>query len=504
MQASGVIARESTPGLNAGAPSRFSAPLGYAILVLIGALLVEVLAEGWLVTWFGVRGVDSDGVVVVDPAQWPKAVKNGLYCLLFVLTSAKFTLDRAWRGLTTKADLALVVLAAVMVIAGLFGGSSAVLIGQALFVYLRGVIVFYALRAVRPSYREVKPLLWIGGVVVALNVLLGIWQFLVGRTGYTSLGWVDLQWAGENRAQGLLDHPNNLGHVSGFMLLGLVAWFVSVDRVKARWWVLFVLVAVGLSVAQSRQSMAAAMIAIAVVAFVRRGRFKALIAAAVTVAVLSTLPAAFSQQNRRELAYRLGGLFNALHMSGGEDSRRECAGNPACEGTDGEIRVLFVKQGMRLWAASPLLGYGAGQFGGIVAVKHDRAWNRDPRFQAVLGAEGFFLHGFKSTSVDVFWLHLLVELGLIGLAAYLVWLFLVGLPLWRYAWHRGGRTGRRRQAVAPDRAVVVWSVATLVFAVLIAAWSPSLEDPLFPPLMFLVLGTGWVLASVTRSRAEGA
>lgn len=502
MQTSGIVTREAANEPPAGLSARFSRPLGRVILVLLGALLVEVLLEGWLVTWFGVRSVDA-GVTTLDPADWPKTVKSGLYGALFVLTAAKFTLDRTWRSVTTKADIALVALGLIMVIAGLFGGSPAILIGQALFVYFRGVIVFYAFRAVRLSWHEVKPLLWIGGGMIAFNVVIGIWQFFAGKSAYTVLGWVNLKWAGENRAQGLLDHPNNLGHLSALMLLGLLAWLVSVEKVKAGWWVLFVLVAAGLSVAQSRQSTVAVMAAIAVIAVVRRGRLKAIMAAAVTVIVLSTLPIVLSPQNRGDLAYRLGGLLNALLMSGGKGSKEECARNPDCVGTDGEIRVLFIKQGAQLWAASPVLGYGVGQFGGIVAIKHDPEWNRDPRFQEVLGSDGFFLHGFESTSVDVFWLHLLVEVGALGVAAYLVWLWFVGLPLWRAAWQLGGRAGRLRQPAGRDGSIILWSVVTLVFAVLIATWSISLEDPLFPPLMFSVLGFGWVLLKNAPSRIEG-
>src|SRR6266542_1508869 len=39
---------------------------------------------------------------------------------------------------------------------------------------------------------------------------------------------------------------------------------------------------------------------------------------------------------------------------------------------------------------------------------------------------------------------------------------------------------------------VYWAPAALVFAVLIAFLSPSLEDPLFPPLLFSILGIAWL------------
>jgi hypothetical protein len=38
--------------------------------------------------------------------------------------------------------------------------------------------------------------------------------------------------------------------------------------------------------------------------------------------------------------------------------------------------------------------------------------------------------------------------------------------------------------------------------VLAAGWSPVLEDPVFPPLLFAVLGFAWVLQRREEPRAE--
>jgi hypothetical protein len=98
--------------------------------------------------------------------------------------------------------------------------------------------------------------------------------------------------------------------------------------------------------------------------------------------------------------------------------------------------------------------------------------------------------------VDVFWLHLLVEVGALGLIAYLAWMYLIGAPLVGAASRRGNE---------PRDAIFLWSTAALAFAVLIATWSASLEDPLFPPMLFGVLGFGWVLLwSMSSSAASAA
>jgi O-antigen ligase len=135
--------------------------------------------------------------------------------------------------------------------------------------------------------------------------------------------------------------------------------------------------------------------------------------------------------------------------------------------------VLFAQQGVRLWVKEPLLGYGVGQFGGIVAFKDNPGW---------AGKLGFDLHGAKPDQVDSFWLHLLVETGLLGVLAYFVWLFFLVAPMVR------ART--RGPGVHP---FVLWGPAVLAFSVFTALLSPALEDPLYPPLMFTALGLAWVV-----------
>lgn len=491
-------------------PSNRPRPLAVAILVVLGLLLVQVLFEGWLVTLFGFHHPNEYGNPAVDPAEWPKTIKSGLYFVLLALTALKFTVDRTWRTLTTKADIALVVLGAIMAIAGLLGGSSTVLIGQALFVYFRGVIVFYAFRALRPNWSQVKPALWIGGAVVAVSSLIGLVQFWVGHPAYTALGWVEMKWAGENRAHGLFPHPNDLGHLAGLMVLALVSWFMTVEKVSRRWWALYALICLGLSVAQSRQSMMAVFAAFAVIALLRRNRWRRLISAGVIFTLLSALPIALSQENRENLAYRMGGVFNALLLPGWGGKGKGPHRVPP-EGIDREVRVLYITQGVQLIEDSPLLGFGVGQFGGIVAVKADPQWNMDPRFVEILGPDGFYMYGFEAVSVDVFWLHLIVEAGVIGLLAYLVWLYFVGSPMFRAARRRGPPAQTDRVGTDPAHHwIYIWAATALVFAVLTAAWSPVLEDPVFPPLLFAVLGFGWVLrqreqraASQTGSQIGG-
>jgi hypothetical protein len=203
--------------------------------------------------------------------------------LLVALSAAKISVERRWREFTTRADIALLVLVLVMTVAGLLGTSGPVLIGQAIFVYLRGAIVFYAVRALHPTWGQVRRVMWIVGSVIGLNVLVAVVQMFADRPAYTGLGLVDRTWADIHRATGLLDHPNHLGHVLGLVLIGLLAFVTGLPRLtrddpaparkqRRLWWAAIAVAALGLAATQSRESMLATLAAGALIWWLRRLR----------------------------------------------------------------------------------------------------------------------------------------------------------------------------------------------------------------------------------------
>ena len=222
-------------------------------------------------------------------------------------------------------------------------------------------------------------------------------------------------------------------------------------------------------------------------------------------------PLAFSPSNRAEWGRRLSGVVNAFETPSGSEPGKSgpepgkqgstsppaaadlgvCEKDPDAAGCEEsyvppprEIRVLYYQQGLRLWAHEPILGYGIGHFGGIVAYRTNPDWNLDHRFDK---GGGFDKYGFRAKTVDSFWLHLLVEAGALGLAGYLAWMYLLAAPL--------AGAARRRAGSADDTVnpFFYWAPAAVLFGFLIAFLSPSLEDPLFAPLMFSILGVAWAL-----------
>jgi hypothetical protein len=300
-------------------------------------------------------------------------------------------------------------------------------------------------------------------------------------------------------------------------MLGMLAYFVTrppAAKVGWRWWSVFTGVAVAFSATQSRESLIGFVAGTGVIVLMRRGGWPVLRVASVALLLVvgfATAQIALSPGNREELQRRLAGVISAFEVRSGEEGTSYCvAGSQDC-GADGrseipqrEVRVLYAQQGTELWLKRPVLGYGVGQFGGIVATEHDPRWWADPRF----GLHGFNMHGFNAQQVDSFWLHLLVETGAVGSLAYLTWLAMLVAPFLALALRSRGNGPAPRAPPAPDRRIppvvsgparrvlhpaAYWAPAAVALGVMIAFFSASLEDPVFPPLLFTVLGVAWLL-----------
>lgn len=95
-------------------------------------------------------------------------------------------------------------------------------------------------------------------------------------------------------------------------------------------------------------------------------------------------------------------------------------------GEGNDLRVIFIDQGLPLLGEKPLLGVGPGYYGGAVA----QTWG-SPVYDR-LGDEA------PERAVDNFWLHLLVEFGILGTLAYCaIYVLAVWRPL-RAAWRQSG------------------------------------------------------------------
>lgn len=514
--------------------------IDHLLWTLLLCLLVLVLCEGWL------NGVPLQARMSsfgeVEPTTWPRLLKNGLYISLAVVAAAKITVARRWRSFATDADVALVVLFVVLVVAGLVSGSSLPLIGQAIFVYLRGAVIFYAWRALAPGGAQVRRFLLALAPLVAVHALAGILQLVFGRSAYLWLGWNDMTWADINRAQGLFRHPNDLGHLLALVALGLAAVLATRPRRPVRWWSALGVVLLGLGATQSRQTILAVIAGLVIIALVNGARRKIAFGCVALVVLFAAMPLVITPSNRAEWSRRLDGVINAVKAPSGQRTdvsptptptstptsaptsgptagpagsatppqdppSQSAAAQPAPESqpsasappVEREIRVLYAQQAFDLWLRRPLLGYGTGQFGGYVAYQNNPRWNEDPRF----GPDGFDMHGFYTETVDSFWLHLWVETGAIGVLTYVLWMFLLVRPLLAAARRARRRTDPRGDPALPSP-TLPWAIATTAVALFVAFLSISLEGPLFPALLFTVLGIAWTRGLFRPAGADRA
>jgi O-antigen ligase len=298
--------------------------------------------------------------------------------------------------------------------------------------------------------------------------------------------------------------------------LGLVCWFVYRAQVSRRAKASLVVLAVALAASQSREAVAAVTVSVVLIWVLSRVHLRRIILVVILIGISSAGIVAARPSNWVEWQRRLTGVVDAFRVPSGSEG--DVLPTPTASPGPGvtpvppsssavparEIRVLYYQQGVRLWADSPLVGYGVGQFGGIVAQENNPNWHLNPRF----GPEGFDRHGFKSVQVDSFWLHLLVETGTIGFVAYLVWLFMLIRPLLqRIRRYRGPRPEDPDGGEAapspppaetppdPARPFALWAIVALAFAAQVAFLSASLEDPLLPALLFTIMGIAWAVSS---------
>lgn len=146
-------------------------------------------------------------------------------------------------------------------------------------------------------------------------------------------------------------------------------------------------------------------------------------------------------------------------------------------GTGRDLRVLFVLNGMPILADHPLLGVGPGIYGGAAADIYGTP------VYARYGTDKLFANATQRT-VDDFWLHLVVESGLLGLTAYLAMVATALAPIIR----------RARMATMKRGVVLAGITGAVTGLALNAVTTMLLEANSVAFLFWFLLGIGSQLA----------
>jgi hypothetical protein len=155
-------------------------------------------------------------------------------------------------------------------------------------------------------------------------------------------------------------------------------------------------------------------------------------------------------------------------------------------GAGQDLRVLFILNGLPIVRDHPLIGVGPGRYGGAAADIYGTP------VYAQYGTDELFENPTQRT-VDDFWLHLLVESGLLGLATYLAMVGAALVPIVRAA----------RRAVA-GREVALAGIGGAVIGLGINALTTMLLEANSVAFLFwFLLGIGSQLAAVPDPEPGG-
>jgi putative inorganic carbon (HCO3(-)) transporter len=151
-------------------------------------------------------------------------------------------------------------------------------------------------------------------------------------------------------------------------------------------------------------------------------------------------------------------------------------------GLSGDLRTLFVLNAIPIVRDHPLLGVGPGRYGGAVADNYGT-----PIYDEY-GTTRLFWNPLQRT-VDNFWLHILVEVGILGFVAFLATAMLPGLRILRAARHT---IGWRRIMLGGTAAATAGMAVSSATTMLLEANSIGF------PFWFL-LGVGGLVAASVRT-----
>lgn len=156
-------------------------------------------------------------------------------------------------------------------------------------------------------------------------------------------------------------------------------------------------------------------------------------------------------------------------------------------GIGGDLRTLFVLNAMPIIRDHPLLGVGPGRYGGTVANTFGTP------VYGQYDTQRLFWNPSQRT-VDNFWLHLLVESGILGMAAFLAAAMIPGVRVLRAARHA---TGWRHIMLAGTAAATAGMAVSSVTTMLLEANSIGF------PFWFL-LSIGAMVAGVSVAGLDHA
>jgi O-antigen ligase len=376
----------------------------------------------------------------------------------------------------TPATVALVAFVALALLSALLNAVPPVVAGAGLFFTLDAMALFYLARIVGFDRRQGA--LAIGAIVVAV-ALMALVGFLQGLLDPNLFGLsVVTGRSGEAvRIGSIVRNPNVLGTMIGMALPFPLLAIVHLQRPRWRWVAAGValLLLTALLLTYSRGSWLGVVAGTSVVLLLldRRAFLLGLGLAVVGLGIVTYMPRDLLVSSEPSGAPHKPPKFDAWETT---EERVSAVG----EGRD--LRTMFVLNAIPILRDHPLIGVGPGRYGGAVAEDFGTPIYDEYGTGKLLTAQ---------TTVDNFWLHILVEGGLFGAAAFVAMLLAIGWHLVRVALRsRGLRLILAVGALAAAAMVIVSNGTTML-----------LEGNTVAFMFWLLLGIGSALPAPAQPEA---
>ena len=435
-----------------GSTSRSAAASGLAAPVVVGALAALlsigafVAAQVWPVGAL-VLGLGLIALAAYSAARWPRATIvvvvlsplfdryvigeslpvaleaiAHLFSELLLLVVGLVIAARAWAAgqliaaLQHPVTLGLVAFAAIGLVSAVLNGVSLQIALVALVFTLDATILFFLPRLVGFTLRQALFAVGTLVTIVFAAALLAIAQAILSPK-VLGLEPITGRFGELYRLASIFGDPNVFGALvvmaAPFVLL--MATHLPTSRLRRIAGVAAFLLMLALWVSFSRGSWIAIILGVGTVLAIidRRTLLLGLVLCVVSFGTAAVMP--------RDLLVPTSGPGG----SGGEE-RPELIGSTIDRvgtiGVGGDLRTLFVLNAIPILRDHPLLGVGPGRYGGAVADNYGT-----PIYEQY-GTDKLFTNPRQRT-VDNFWLHILVEMGIVGFIVFLATAMLPGLRI---------------------------------------------------------------------------
>jgi O-antigen ligase len=422
-----------------------------AVLAAVGILLgLSAIGVAYVsITGFALLAAATLVMVALAALRWPRALLVGVALapildrfliarvmpagvqgitqyfseILLLVVGLVLLADGVRRGrvvaaFRTPATIALGAFVLVAIVSTALNAVPPLIAGAGIVYTVDAIALFYLARIV--GFDERQAMLAIGAVVLAVTVMAFI-GFLQGLLDPNLFGLHVVEGrSGESvRAGSIVRDPNILGTLIGltlpFPLFGIVHFSTS----RLRWLAgaAALILAVALLLTYSRGSWLGVVAGLAIVLLFldQRVFLVALAIGAMALGVATYMP--------RDLLVP-GDPTGAGHKTPQFDVWDTTQERISAVGEGRDLRTLFVLNAIPILRDHPLAGVGPGRYGGAVAYDFKSPIYTEYGTAKLLTAQ---------RTVDNFWLHILVETGVLGAAALIAMLVALGYRLVRVA-----------------------------------------------------------------------